>query len=152
VTAVPVVVLDDEHKSNSLPASELSRNSGGNMNSSSSNTRPTPWCGLRKPAATSNSSSNTQQHQLLPTVQQQQQAAAATATALKSATATRTLGAPLPWPAPREMVSTLAKNRTQIQANAGKLIFPSSGGASSVFFFFPPRSLFYFRADRKGNF
>ncbi|XP_050743330.1 protein enabled isoform X2 [Drosophila biarmipes] len=38
VTAVPVVVLDDEHKSNSLPASEPSRNSGGNMNSSSSNT------------------------------------------------------------------------------------------------------------------
>ncbi|KAH8348503.1 hypothetical protein KR084_008046 [Drosophila pseudotakahashii] len=36
VTAVPVVVLDDEHKSNSLPASELCRNSSGNMNSGSS--------------------------------------------------------------------------------------------------------------------
>ncbi|XP_070068958.1 serine-rich adhesin for platelets isoform X2 [Drosophila takahashii] len=36
VTAVPVVVLDDEHKSNSLPASELCRNSSGNINSSSS--------------------------------------------------------------------------------------------------------------------
>ncbi|XP_041675565.1 uncharacterized protein LOC108111954 [Drosophila eugracilis] len=37
VTAVPVVVLDDEHKSNSLPANEPSRNSNTNMNSSNSN-------------------------------------------------------------------------------------------------------------------
>ncbi|XP_044312433.1 serine-rich adhesin for platelets [Drosophila rhopaloa] len=41
VTAVPVVVLDDEHKSNSLPSNELSRssisNSNININSSNSN-------------------------------------------------------------------------------------------------------------------
>ncbi|XP_041566019.1 uncharacterized protein LOC108143646 [Drosophila elegans] len=37
VTAVPVVVLDDEHKSSSLPSNELSRSSNSNSNINSSN-------------------------------------------------------------------------------------------------------------------
>lgn len=59
VTAVPVVVLDDEHKPNSLPAKELSRNSSNSNINTTSNSNSNDVSNSNSNASSSTSLAST---------------------------------------------------------------------------------------------